>query len=91
MSHFFAFDRKIFLRYTSGMEQPQWTGKPRGRPRGTGKPKDEKYVLMAFRAPPALRDELAALVPEQERSAFIRRLVERALASERRRQAKGEK
>lgn len=37
-----------------------------------------------FRWPPSLLEELETLVPERERSAFVRRAVERALANRRR-------
>jgi hypothetical protein len=63
--------------------------KRRGRPPGTGKPAAERYVLVAFRVPPALRDEINELVPEQERSEFFRKALRPALAARRRgRQAK---
>jgi hypothetical protein len=41
-----------------------------------------------MRWPPALWADLEATVPERKRSAFIRRAVEKALALEKRRQAK---
>lgn len=41
-----------------------------------------------MRWPPSLWRELEELVPDRQRSRFIRRAVEKALAAERRRQAK---
>jgi hypothetical protein len=49
----------------------------RGRPIGSGKPAAEKFVLKAFKFPPALWQGFIAVVPERERSATIRRYVER--------------
>jgi hypothetical protein len=62
--------------------------KPRKRMGRPPKPPGEVLVNRMMRWPPALWEELEELVPERQRSAFIRRAVERALASERRRQAK---
>jgi hypothetical protein len=51
----------------------------RGRPVGSGKPPGEKYVLKAFKFPPALWAEFSALVPSKERSETIREYMRREI------------
>lgn len=58
----------------------------RGRPKGTGKPPEEKYVLKAFRFPPALWEAFSKAVPRNERSKMIREYMEKEI---RRRGANG--
>jgi hypothetical protein len=53
--------------------------KKRGRPIGSGKPPGDKFVLKAFKFPPALWEEFASLVPKNERAATIRKYVEREI------------
>ncbi len=49
----------------------------RGRPKGTGKPPEEKYILKAFRFPPDLWEAFSKAVPKSERSERIRKYMER--------------
>jgi hypothetical protein len=65
------------------MEKPR---KKMGRP-----PEREGEVMekRMVRWSPSLWARLEATIPKQQRSAFIRRAVERALAAEERRRAKG--
>lgn len=49
------------------------------RPRGTGKPPDEKYVTRSMKWSPELWAEVEEQIPERERSAFIRQAVKEAL------------
>ena len=51
------------------------------RPRGTVKPPQEKFLAKNIRFPPTLWAEVERRVPARERSAFIRRAVERELDS----------
>jgi hypothetical protein len=51
----------------------------RGRPPGTGKPSGEKFVLKAFKFPPDLWEQFAAVVPDKERSATIRSCVKKEI------------
>ncbi len=51
----------------------------RGRPKGTGKPPGEKFVMKAFRFPPELWEAFARVVPERERSKTIRGYMEREI------------
>jgi hypothetical protein len=51
----------------------------RGRPVGSGKPPGEKFILKAFKLPPALWEEFAALVPKNEWSATLRRYMHREI------------
>jgi len=55
----------------------------RGRPKGTGKPPGEKYVLKAFKIPPALWQDFAKAVPKSERSATIRGYIMKEVARRR--------
>jgi hypothetical protein len=59
----------------------------RGRPKGTGKPPGEKYVLKAFKFPPELWEAFTRVVPRNERSATIRGYVEREIQRRKRRDA----
>jgi len=52
----------------------------RGRPPGTGKPAGEKYILKAFKFPPELWEQFAAVVPDKERSQRIREYVAKEIA-----------
>lgn len=56
----------------------------RGRPPGTGKPPEEKFVLKAFKFPPDLWEEFASVVPVQERSKRIRAYMCREIARRKR-------
>jgi hypothetical protein len=49
------------------------------RPKGTGKPPGEKYVVKLVRWPPELWARIEAATEEGDRAAFIRAAVERAL------------
>jgi hypothetical protein len=49
------------------------------RPKGTGKPPEERFVTKAMKWPPDLWREVETRIPERERSAFIRRAVKDAL------------
>ncbi len=48
----------------------------RGRPKGTGKPPGEKYILKTFKVPPDLWEAFTKAVPHSERSVTIRRYME---------------
>jgi hypothetical protein len=48
----------------------------RGRPVGTGKLPEEKYILKTFRFPPALWNQFSSVVPKSEWSATIRKFME---------------
>ena len=48
-----------------------------GRPKGTGKPEGEKFIMKAFRFPPELWAAFSRVVPERERSKTIRAYMER--------------
>jgi hypothetical protein len=52
----------------------------RGRPKGTGKPLGEKYILKAFKFPPELWEAFARLVPLSKRSATIRGYMEKEIS-----------
>jgi hypothetical protein len=57
----------------------------------TGRPplrEGEVAIHKVMRWPPSLWAELEAMVPDRQRSAFIRRCVERGLAAEKRRREK---
>jgi hypothetical protein len=73
----FGVDAKIYFVYTSSMQTPRKRGRP---PDYEG----EIMVKRMYRWPPSLQQELERLVPAQQRSAFVRAAVERALASRRR-------
>ena len=51
-----------------------------GRPKGTGKPEGEKYILRTFKFPPDLWEAFAAVVPDKERSERIREYMRREIA-----------
>jgi hypothetical protein len=51
------------------------------RPRGTVKAPEDKFLSKNIRFPPALWAEIERRVPARERSAFIRRAIERELNS----------
>ena len=51
----------------------------RGRPKGTGKPEGEKYILRAFKFPPELWEAFAQAVPVSERSETIRGYMEKEI------------
>ena len=54
--------------------------KKRGRPIGSGKPPEEKYVLKAFRFPPDLWEAFTRVVPKNKRSEIIRGYMEKEIA-----------
>jgi hypothetical protein len=62
-------------------KQPQEVRmKKRGRPKGTGKPPGEKYILKTFRFPPQLWEAFAKTVPRSEWSQTIRGYMEKEIA-----------
>lgn len=70
--------QKSILRYTQNMSKA-------GRPKT---PKEEKFIARSVRFHPRLWEEFSAMVPAGERSAMIRRLLERELKKRRRQAAK---
>lgn len=61
------------------------------RPRGTGKPAGEKYVVKAFSCPPDLWADVEAYIPVKERSALLQACLRREVAKRKREEvARGE-
>jgi hypothetical protein len=54
------------------------------RPKGTGKPAGEKYVVKSFSLPPEVWAEVEAWVPVRERSRLVAECLKRAAAKARR-------
>jgi hypothetical protein len=70
-------EKSPILHYLTAKLLPEVHMAKRGRPKGTGKPPGEKYVLKAFKFPPELWEAFTQVVPASERSERIRSYVER--------------
>ena len=57
----------------------------RGRPVGSGKSPEDKFVLKAFKFPPQLWEEFIRIVPKNERSEMIRQYVQKEIRRRKRR------
>jgi len=53
--------------------------KKRRRPKGTGKPEGEKYILKTFRFPPDLWEAFSNAVPRNQWSVTIRGYMEKEI------------
>lgn len=54
-------------------------GSARDFPARTGKPPGEKFIMKAFKFPPALWEAFASIVPTKERSATLRAYMQREI------------